>query len=545
MHDLPGARRVAGFLLAFSCLALLAGCSGSGGDEATQTEISTNAISFSAAGPSASTPASQVFTATFGSDIAHLAVVHSGSAIASATSVMNGRTAQITVQPASPASIGPGAFIGAVAVTGYTCADTTCTKLAAGTTSTVSVSYQVSPVAQRVTPYVATSGVSDTVVVRGVGFRSFNITGVRFGDTAATSFSLVDSSTTELRATHPALAAGTYTVSLDASDHQGQIPTTATLVVLDPIAYPATTLEYHASTGVARRLIYDAERRALLVQTDAIGTPIIRYAYANGAWGAPAVASGGFVDIALSSTGTQIYGLRQTELVPVNPVTLDFGTPITAPSLATNSFLKNLVVGNDDRALVTTSLPTSGATGTYIYDPTTAALAATGIALNNGTPTMSGNGTAAVVSQGDPTLTSDVAVYTYASSTNALGVSTVSLRQNRVAPALDRTPTRIVLNGIRVYDVNFALQGTLPDTTTAVVLNSAGTRAYTYDPTAGGIRVFDISVDRDEAAYAQFGATVPLVGDPGDGTQMTISPDGGTLFLAGSSRIVVQPTPFP
>lgn len=544
MHDLPGARRVAGFLLRFSLMALLAGCGGgSGGDEATRTEISTNAIRFSAAGPAATTPTSQVFTATFGSDIAHLAVVHSGSAIVSATSVLNGRTAQITVEPASPASIGSGAFTGAVAVTGYTCADTTCTKLAAGSTSTVSVSYQVSPVAQRVTPYVATSGVSDTVVVRGVGFRSFNITGVRFGDTAATSSSLIDNSTTELRATHPALAAGTYTVHLNATDHQGEIPSTATLVVVDPIAYPATTLAYPAATTVARRLIYDAERRALLVVTDVAGNSIVRYPYANGAWGAPTTSSAGFLDAALSADGAQLYALTPTTLVPVDPVTFALGTAVTAPSLATNSFLKNLVVGNDNRALVTTSLTTSGTTGEYIYDPATAALVLTGVPLNNATPAMSANGAAAVVSQGDPTLTADVAVYTYASSTNALAASAVSLRQNTIAPALDRTPTRIVLNGSRVYDVNFALLGTLPTTTAAVVLNSAGTRAYAYDPTLGGILVYDISVDRDEAAYAALGAVVPLVGDPGSGVQMTITPDNGTLFLAGGGQIVVQPTP--
>jgi hypothetical protein len=136
-------------------MALLAGCGGgSGGDESTRTEISTNAISFTAAGPDVATPPSQVITATFGSEIAHLAVVHSGTAVNTVTSTLNGRTATITVEPVSPATVGPGAFIGAVAVTGYTCADSTCSKLAAGTTSTVSVSYQISPVVQLVTPYV-------------------------------------------------------------------------------------------------------------------------------------------------------------------------------------------------------------------------------------------------------------------------------------------------------------------------------------------------------------------------------------------------------
>jgi hypothetical protein len=50
-------------------------------------------------------------------------------------------------------------------------------------------------------------------------------------------------------------------------------------------------------------------------------------------------------------------------------------------------------------------------------------------------------------------------------------------------------------------------------------------------------------VDRDEAEYAALGAVTPLAGDPGSGVRMTITPDGGTLFLAGSTQIVVQPTP--
>ena len=75
-------------------MALLAGCGGgSGGDESTRTEISTNAISFNATATDAAAPTSQVFTVTFGENIAHLAVVHSGPAVNNVTSTMNGRTA--------------------------------------------------------------------------------------------------------------------------------------------------------------------------------------------------------------------------------------------------------------------------------------------------------------------------------------------------------------------------------------------------------------------------------------------------------------------
>lgn len=541
MHYLPGARRVAGFLL----VSLLAGCSGGGGDDdATGTETSTNAISFSAAAPDATTPAAQVFTATFGSDIAHLAVIHSGDAVAGVTSSMNGRTAQITVTPAAPSTVGPGSFSGAVAVTGYTCADSTCSKLSAGSTSTVTVSYQISPVVQLVTPYVATAGVSDSVVIRGVGLQSFSVQGVRFGDTAATAFTAV--STTELRATYPALTAGTYAVRLNASNHQGEIPSNATLVVVEPVAYAATTMSYPVTPTEARRLIYDAERRALVAVTDADGGSIVRYAHDGTAWGAPVNAAAGLRDVALSTKGTQLYGVTGTAVTPIDPVTLALGTAVAAPSMPTDSFLKNIVVGNDDRALITTGIASSTATTGYLYDPPSATAVQNGVTLNNATPAMAANGATAIVSQGDPTLTADVAVYSYSASSDSLATTSVSLRQNAVPPAVDRAVTRVILNGLRVYGVvdnDLSLFGTLPETTAAVVLKPNGTRAYTYDPTAGGIVTYDVSVDRDEAAYVALGAATPLAGNPGSGVKMIISPDGGTLFLAGSGQIVVQPTP--
>lgn len=540
VHYLPGARRVAGFLL----FGLLAGCSGGGGgDQATETQISTNAIAFSAVSPSAESPAAQTFTATFGDAIAQLSVIHSGDAIASTTSVLNGRTAQITVVPAAPSAIGPGPFVGAVAVTGYTCADTSCSRLAAGSTATVSVEYQVSPLIQSVAPYIGTAGVSDTVLIRGVGLRAFNVSGVRFGDTAATAFT-VNTTGTELLATHPALTAGNYTVTIDASNHTGVVPSNVLLRVLDPVAYATATLDHVPSTTGLRTLIYDAERQALLTVTDTPpSNPVVRYQYSNGAWSAPAQSPAALFDAALSSDGTQLFGITASTLQNIDPVTLALGAAVDAPSLATDSFLKNIVVGNDNRALLTTSLPTSGSTQGYLYDPPSATLLLNGLQLNNATPTMAAGGSVAVVSQGDPTLTADVPVYLYSTSTNTLTASSVSLRQNAVAPAVNRAGTRIVLNGLRVYDSNLALLGTLPDTTEAVVLNSTGTRAYTLDSTAGGILVFDTSVDRDEAAYVALGPVTPVAAALGSGVRMIITPDNGTLFLGGSARIVVQPAP--
>lgn len=527
-------------------MALLAGCGGgSGGDESTRTEISTHAISFSAAGPDVATPASQVFTATFGTDIAHLAVVHSGAAIGDVTSVMNGRTATITVVPAAPGDIGPGPFVGAVAVTGYTCADATCSKLAAADTATVSVSYQVSPLVQLVTPYVAIAGATDDVVIRGVGFRSFNVTGVQFGDVAATAFTPVANSTVEIRATHPALTAGTYPVRLIATNFQGEITTTATLVVVDPTTYAAATLAYPTAPSAVRGLTYDAERRALLVVTDAGGGSIVRYPYTGTAWGTPTEVTAGLRDVALSIKGTPLYGITSTAFVPVDPVTLSVGTAVAAPSMVADSFLKNIVVGNDNIGVITVGLDsTTTLTNPYAYSPFGNQLLQVGSRLDNATPAMTANGVLAYLIQGSASLTSDVQAQRYVTGASQPFISsTITTRQNGVAPVISRSGNRLVVRGTRVFDGNESLLGTLPDTTVAIALKPDGSRAYTYDPTLGGILVYDISVDRDEAAYAALGAPVPVAGNPGSAPKMIISPDGRTLFLAGSAQVVVQPTP--
>jgi len=212
--------------------------------------------------------------------------------------------------------------------------------------------------------------------------------------------------------------------------------------------------------------------------------------------------------------------------------------------LATNSALKNIVVGFDNRALITTSLTTSGTTAPYLYDPPSGIVQAlSSYALNNATPAMTANGASAIVIQGDPTLTSDVAVFSYTTATNQLTTIGQPLRQNTAPPVVSRNSNRIVLNATRVFDVNLSPLGTLASTTNAVVLKPDGTRAYAYDATAGGILIYDISVDREEAAYVALGAATPLGADPGSNVRIAITPDGGTLFVAGSSRIVVLPTP--
>lgn len=541
LHHLAGVGRVAGLLL----LSLLGACGGGGGDDdpSVHTELSTHSITFNAGRPDAATPATQTVTATFGADVAHLSVLHAGPGIARVSSSLTGRTAQISIEPQAPSSIGPGAFTSTVAVTGYVCADATCSTLAAGNTETVTVKYQVSPIVLHVAPYVATAGKSAAAVIRGEGFLGFATPGVKFGTVAATSFTIVSDS--EIRATYPALSAGTYEVQLDIPSHVGPITSTADLVALDPIAYSAGVLAYPTAAPTIRSFLYDAERSSLLVATNINGGTILRYSYAGGAWSAPeSVPFSDVQDLALSVDGTQLLAISKAALTPMDAVTLDAGTAVPAPTtLPAGSFLKNIAVGNDNAAVITSGIAGSTTTPVYRFAAGATALTELTTKLDNATPGASADGSVIMLIQGAASATGSPSVIKYTAADNIFGTSGIALKQTAVAPALDPAATRIALNGVNVYDSSLALIGKLSATTLAIVFSPDGKRAYAYDSTAAALLIYDTSKSAAGKAFNKLGSPVPLSGDPGAGVKMAISPDGGTLFFAGSTQLVIQPTP--
>jgi hypothetical protein len=538
---LHGVRRVAGVFL----IAVLSGCSSGGGDEpnrSTQTSVSTNYIELAVDAPDAPTPDTQVVTATFGDDVAHLAVIHNGLGLEEVTSQISGRTAQITIKPAAPSSLGSGIFPGSVAVTGYFCANPACSSLAAGNTQTITVRYQVAPVIQSIAPYVGFESISGEAIVRGVGFQAFNTQGVRLGQTAATEFSIA--SDTDLRVTYPALPAGTYEVQIDLPEFQGTLQSSARLVIVPPTSYTAEALAYPTANPTVQRIVYDTERSAILVAAQD-GT-LMRFAYANGAWTAPTTTSvASLQDISLSTQGDTLLVLTSSNLVVADPVTLATIETISTTELDSGVSFKNIATTNEDRAFITTEQSTSGNTNVFLYNGRTRTLVETSQVLNNSTPAASGQGSSVLFVQGHPSLNSAPPVYLFSTVNAQFQTLGTTINQNAIPPVVDRRAQRAVLNGARVHGTtdtaSFDLLGTLPAGTLGAAINPEGTRVYTYE--AGGIQTFDVSVDRDGAAYTALGAATAVPGDPGANLKMTISPDGRTLFLAGSTQLIVVPTP--
>ncbi len=559
-------------VILFLSIAVLSGCGSGGGGSQASTTASTNSIVFSTPSPDAPTPPSQTFTATVSKGTVYVAIPHNGAAIANASYTLTGTTAQIVVNPASPSSLGAGIFTGTVTITGYSCADPACSGLTPGNSQVVSITYQIPPIVRFVAPYVATANTAGTVNIRGQGFQKFSVTGVTFSATAA-AFTVV--SDTEIQASYPAtLAAGSYPVQIQAPSSPGTIISQANLVVVSAPVYGATTISYPSGSPQVSEFLYDAERKALLV-ADTAGGKILRYSFSGSTWSSTPIITG-LSDIALSTDGQHLLALSQTNLYQLTPaLASDITTP--APTFATaGTYFKDLAMGNDGNAVVTTGYAGSTSTALYVYAACNAiniidttctpafSQPATTPALDNSTAVGSSDGSLISIMQGDSTLTSPPAFYQYVAASDTFSAIGIGLNQNSIAPALGvYTPpsttssttatlstTRIVLSGkdasnnavTNVYDASYNLLGTLPSTSTtlAVVVKPDASRAYMFDSTASQVLSFDLTASPAGGAFPQVGSVA--LGNPGTGVKMTISPDGGTLFLAGSTQIVTQPT---
>lgn len=399
-------------------------------------------------------------------------------------------------------------------------------------------------------PYAQISGSAGSAIIRGEHFDLAPPTGVLFGTTAATTFTLV--SPTEIDATYPPLAAGTYLVHVP--NAQGIDRTRAQLTIFDAPTYPAVSLDYPGTNpqGVGvTNVFYDAGRGALLVYVESPypSPEILRYSYSSATgWSASplAVTFPGAGAMCFSADGAKIFVGFQDQTIPsaldlgvweVDPVTLavlkttkETLTPVLAPpesmsvandGLTILSFRQNAPMAYSElRPGLNPLVPNGAEIGGL-----------TGSSLDGSTVAMSGGGpqqdTGAVWNASNEQLT------------------TINFAQTSWQPGLNRNGTNLVI-GTAVYDGQFALLGSLPVTTAASILSPTSAKAYTWDTngTTGTVRTFDISAAPVGGQFPEIGTGVTPPGTYlGAYAVMAVSPDGGTLFLAGTNHIAVMPAP--
>ena len=452
----------------------------------------------------------------------------------SPTSGTSSSTVTLALDPAQLDTLDPGLYSAAITFT-YTPSGGTLTN----TPLPVSLDLQL-PKVTSVAPYVATSGTSQQVVLRGLGFLGAAGATVKFGSTAsASSYTVL--SDTEARVTHPALSAG-GPLRVSVENQLGLSRSSADLVVVNAPGFAATTISYpDAVAKTPLNVVYDAERAALLV---AVGAPIpgaangriYRFTFSGSVWSSPPPTTVAQLrDLALSLDGSKLIAVSDTTIRQFNAATLAAGT-VSNAAFTSLEFFDGIALANDGKGIITTGFNGSGFTDAYRYTVADGVLTRT-TGLYFASSGASEDGSLAVFVQGG--LSPPAPVFRYDAGTSALAATSVASTANFPRPALDRHAAHILIGGTRIYGPNFQLMGTIPFANT-VVLSPNGTRAYTYS--SGTVRTYDLTTPPMLGAFSEVGTTL-TPGNPGLGTVMTISPDGGTLFIAGDAAIVVMPAP--
>lgn len=391
-----------------------------------------------------------------------------------------------------------------------------------------------------VNPYVATSGTQADVIIRGELFDQTTIQNVIFGSNSAISYTYV--SDREIRATYPSLPAGNYAVNLELP--WGTNHTLANLVVVDAPNYSAQTIDYpNTDAKTVMNLMYYAERQALIV---AVAYPsqgadgeLLRYPYTAGAWATTpdSVSVPALQDAGISLTGKLVVAISDNAITPIDPGTLLAGTPISAPFDPIYVF-QHLAFSNDGYALISTGIKGSGSTSLYRYQ---ADDLSNGVAIGSfdfAVLGASADGSRVTIRQ---SLDFPAEVVQYNASTGSFDNTPITLGLLKYGPVMDRAATRFILGRTNVYGANYIQQGSLPSAV-PVVMSPDGTKAYCF---VGGttLRTYDLAASPVAGLFPEIGTGTTLPGDPGADAKIIISPDGGTLFIAGADGIVVVPTP--
>lgn len=541
-------------LLGCVVILLTSSCGGGGGGGGSTAPpmtltLSTNAVTFKAAGPYAVAPATQTITGTvtgvttgtvYFKIVANNAVANSPNGLFSITNLLiTGFQGQADVVPAIPSSIGAGSFNGTITVTACLNDPSCQTGQITVSPQSIAINYNIASGVDgsTITPHAVPTNTPGTVILRGSGFTG--TTGVSFGSTAATSMTVVNDS--EIDAVYPALPAGTYPVNLSPSSTSYA----ASLVAVSPPAFTATAIAYPSSvtpnTQEPAVLEYDAPRSALFVLIPggvSTSTTLLRYAYDGSAWGSPIqISMPNLVQVHLSPDGTHLLALiapdgGHTSMAELDPVTLaqtnittvaDFYTQLDPPC--------GFALANDGNAIVGTASDFGFAFGTNsrVFTPFSAGGGCDPVASGNGAVVARNNSTflassETVANAGPQTSTDTTADF------SGDKFATAGVVENQSGQVLGIAP---------------GLYGQL--------VNSAGTRLYgvTPDPISfqPTLVTFDLTATPSgspDPQFPQVGTPITLPGCavgtcPETFYTLATTPDGATIFVAAPTYVVVQP----
>lgn len=393
-------------------------------------------------------------------------------------------------------------------------------------------------------------------------------------------------SDSEIRVHNPALVAGQYPVTVSSGGQT--LPGSVKLVVVDPPHFPYAVIPLNSSNlnGLADgRLIYDAERQAIYILDNSEFSPmqdsIGRFRHVNDTWvtdptidipipspvnvpiGAPTFDT--FSAMVLTPDGRRLVKSNEQTISVIDLAAWQIVSTTDASSpLGSDVTLLTGAMGNDGGFIEAAS--SSNGTSQAVYEVLRFDPVAGTFSVIATPSDLTTNWTlAAPVASPDPegrqitfysgsTLPATLLTYVVGGST--LGDSIPGDNQNITAVRYSRDGRRVLFQhhgaaGAAVLSIRSsgaADQSYQLGVMGAGVLSSDGMRAYLWDPSAGTtglLHTLDLSMIATTGTFSELGPPVQIPDSPGTGPIMVITPDGGNLILAGTTNLIVIPTPSP
>ena len=419
---------------------------------------------------------------------------------------------------------------------------------------------------QSVSPSLVVAGQPGSVIVRGRGLDRLADPAARLTVNGAAPLAVQRLGTDALRVSLPALAAGA--VSLAVSNRLGLPTSGADLQVAAAKALPAAML---TTGGLPRSVVVDLPRRQVFVANPRSGL-VQRFRESSGAWLADTLVLANLFDIGLSPDGSVLVAVeRSGKLSMIDPTRFAVTASYTAPAVVypTPSSGHGLAITNDGRVWLALG---SGGNSAVSFNLRTLAFVTeqpSGLpSTPDGSPWFeaSRNGERLMVvpgSSGSPApllRMVDTSVGEWHSNPAGLTVFFYSLN------GMDDSGNRVlVLGNLFTGDFDYIGTPALPDAgwnVSAAVLAPDGKRLYVYalppdwnnsaSSSLPRVYTFDAQTAPTSAQLTLLSRT-DLTDYPTcrlDSYEaecfrpmMAIAPDGKTLFVAGSVKLLALPLP--
>lgn len=537
-----------GYLFAGVMLSILTACGGGDDGSSKAYLVSPSSLSFTGELDGV-TPAAKTITITANeADTIPPDIYASGEAIDTSITTFNAcpndssnldciadsSSMTVTVPVPPPNTIGVGTFSGSVLIQ------------SSERTVTVPVTYTVTAgtlTVDQVSPTPVIAGQTGEIMIRGHGFMAFGSTvpTVTIGSTTATNVQIVNNST--ITATYPALTAGEYNLAVTGGSLVA--PSTAKVVVIDSQVFNAEAI---SNSLTVNSLIYDSIHNSIyLLKT---GGVIQNLTYSSGSWGSAPISTTitGVEAIALSIDGSSLVAGGYNMLYQLNPadLTTTSSKQVTTPispyatgcdyvpcfdSMARTSHGEIIALDNNQwQSFYFYNLASNTLTSSEDYFGYDVYVSW----IWGGRLYGSENGNRTLITQG---LGYNYEVYDDVTRTltpiDVTSGSTIGVSADG----------KVIIVGTAILKDNgdgngYVSHGTLPVSPAGIAISPDGLTANVLLSTGGTtVRPYDIS----QPAVVTPGTDITLTAAPGTNPKMTVSPDGNTLFLAGSSNIVIQP----